>query len=115
MIEAARSPEGILADEYLRRLEQSRKRKDREDLATILIVFEDFAHRDCLDFPREINDLVDGLRELKPDKHRFPFFYPTAGSTFTTRLTHGFVKRSQRAPREQIDKAKWVRREDLRR
>jgi hypothetical protein len=31
------------------------------------------------------------------------------------RLTHGFVKGTQRTPRKEIDVALWIRREDVRR
>lgn len=113
MIEAARSPEGHLADGYLASLEQSRKLKDRDKLVDIVLVFEEYAHTGELAIPRELNDLVDGIREIKVGKHRFPFFYPRADSNFPVRLTHGFLKRTAKTPRQEIDKAKWVRREDL--
>lgn len=113
MIEAAICPDGALADEFLRALEQSRKEKDMELLATILQVFEDFAHRDSLHFPREINDLGDGIREIKPDKSRFPFFAVPGTSNGAVRLTHGFYKKQRFTERYNINKAKWVRKEDL--
>ncbi|MCX5209831.1 hypothetical protein OG689_11095 [Kitasatospora sp. NBC_00240] len=113
MIEAARCRDGCLADQWLAKLEGSRKRQDREALAVIIMVFEDYAHRDSLDFPREINDLRDGIREIKAGSHRFPFFHPRDGSTFASRLTHGFPKRQRFTERQNIDKAIWVRREDL--
>lgn len=113
MIEAAKCPDGYLADQWLAKLEGSRKQQDKQDLADIIMVFEDYAYRDCLDFPREINDLRDGIREIKAGSHRFPFFHPRPGSTFASRLTHGFPKRQRFTERQNISKAIWVRKEDL--
>ncbi|QIY95647.1 hypothetical protein HEP87_18415 [Streptomyces sp. S1D4-11] len=113
MIEAARCPDGCLADDYLTSLERSRKPRDRDKLVDIALVFEEYAHTGELAIPRELNDLVDGIREIKVGKHRFPFFYPRADSKFPVRLTHGFLKGTVETPRQEINKAKWVRREDL--
>ncbi|MFC8778844.1 hypothetical protein [Streptomyces nigra] len=112
MIEAARKTDGSYeCDEFLLKLETSRKRSDRARLADILMVFEDFAYRQ-LTFPREINDLEKGIRELKPGDVRLPFFEVPGTSVGAVRLTHGFIKRSRRTPRGEIRKAVWVREED---
>ncbi|MBT2389926.1 type II toxin-antitoxin system RelE/ParE family toxin [Streptomyces sp. ISL-1] len=114
MIEAARVSDGTYpCDDFLRGLEGSKRKKDRERLAVILIVLEDYAYRRELIFPREINNLKDGIRELKPDKVRLPFFDVPGSKVGAIRLTHGFVKGTQKAPRGEILKALWVRREDL--
>ncbi|WP_143668747.1 hypothetical protein [Streptomyces sp. b62] len=114
MIEAAKVADGTYpCDTFLRGLETSRKRKDRENLAVILMVLEDYAHRRELIFPREINNLEDGIRELKPGKVRLPFFEVPRSTVGAIRLTHGFMKGTRWAPRGEILKAQWVRREDL--
>ncbi|WP_037576828.1 type II toxin-antitoxin system RelE/ParE family toxin [Phaeacidiphilus oryzae] len=113
MIEAAHSPGADLADAYLRDLEHSRSGKKLDQLADIAVVFEEFAHTGELAIPRELNDLVDGLREIKVGKHRFPFFHPRSDTKYPLRLTHGFEKQTEKTPRKHIDKAKWVRRKDL--
>lgn len=99
------------ADEFLVALENSRKPKDRDRLAAILMLFEDYAEGE-LEIPRELNDLRDGVREIKAGDVRLPFFEVDGTKTGAIRLTHGFVKRGEKAPREQIDKASWIRRED---
>ncbi|WP_157876333.1 hypothetical protein [Streptomyces sp. Root264] len=112
MVEAARTVDGSYpCDDFLLELEASKKKKDRERLAVILIVLEDFAHRK-LTFPREINDLEDGIRELKPGDVRLPFFDVPGTKVGAVRLTHGFFKGTPWAPKGEIRKACWVREED---
>lgn len=113
LVEAARTTSGTYpCDEFLRELEISKKKKDRARLAVILIVLEDFAHRRDLTFPREINDLEDGIRELKPGDVRLPFFDVPEAKLGAVRLTHGFFKGTPWAPRKEILRALWVREED---
>ncbi|MFF4311693.1 hypothetical protein [Streptomyces sp. NPDC001507] len=113
MVEAARITDGVyLCDEFLRKLEESKGKKDRARLAVILMVLEDFAHRRELMFPREINDLEDGIRELKPGDVRLPFFDVPGTKVGAVRLTHGFIKRTRWAPMGEIRRARWVREED---
>ncbi|MEV6109647.1 hypothetical protein AB0M28_33805 [Streptomyces sp. NPDC051940] len=114
MIEAARVPEErYLAEEFLSALATSKKSSDRNRLADVLICLEFYSCGGSLEYPREINDLRDGIREFKIGDVRLPFFDVPDSSTDALRLTHGFLKKQQQAPREQIDKAIWVRREDL--
>lgn len=113
MVEAARTTEGdYLCDDFFQSLETSKKKKDRARLADILMVLEDFAHRRELVFPREINDLEDGIRELKPGDVRLPFFDVPGTRVGAVRLTHGFIKGTPWAPRGEILRAKWMREED---
>ncbi|MDH6577570.1 hypothetical protein [Kitasatospora sp. MAP5-34] len=113
MIEAARCPDGMLADQWIAKLERSKSRRDLDRLADIAIVFESFARRGTLEVPRELNELGDGLREIKVGKHRFPFFHLEGSPAGAVRLTHGFLKGTWPTPRGELDKAKWVRRKDL--
>jgi len=113
MIEAARTVNGKSpVDDYLMALERSRKSKDRERVATIAILLEDYADHETLAVPRELNDLRDGIRELKPGDVRLPFFEVGGSRSGAIRLTHGFLKRQRRTPREEIDMAIWVRKQD---
>jgi hypothetical protein len=84
----------------------------------------------------EINDLGEGLWELKIGKVRIPFFEgnctgtgssmgaipklglptnvqpPTTGS-HCARMTHAFEKGTEKTPRREIDRAEGIRREDF--
>lgn len=63
--------------------------------------------------PEKSNTLGDGILELKPtDQVRFPYFYEKG---FSLIITHGFVKKRNTAPPEEIEKAKRLREEYLRR
>ncbi|MFD8112235.1 type II toxin-antitoxin system RelE/ParE family toxin [Streptomyces microflavus] len=112
MIEAARTVDQCLADDYLAGLESSKSTKDQDRLADILIVLETYAHKGHLEIPRELNRLTEDIQELKAGDARLPFFDVTNSNSGAVRLTHGFNKRQQRTPRREINRAKWVKRED---
>ena len=59
-------------------------------------------------------DLSIGLREIKAGPGRFPFYeFTDQRHTVTvTRLTHGFTKGTDETPYKEINKAKWVMRQD---
>lgn len=104
---------------FLRRLEGSRKRGDRDRYADILVRFEQYAEFGELDVPRELNHLVGDLWEIKTASDRLPFFsHSHAGKhEQTVRLTHGFEKSKGRTaqgriPRKHLDRAAWVMRSD---
>ncbi|WP_062345959.1 hypothetical protein [Herbidospora yilanensis] len=114
MIEAARTRAGeCRADDFLRRLEESRQPKDAARLADVLIRMERYAVTGSLAVPRELNNLRDGIREIKAGDVRLPFFEVPGSAADAVRLTSGFIKQSWRAPRKYIDEAIWVRTEDL--
>jgi phage-related protein len=114
MIEAARTVDGASpVDDWLRTLERSRNPKDQRRAAEIAILFEDYADNETLEVPRELNDLRDGIRELKPGDVRLPFFEVPRTRSGAIRLTHGFLKRSWKAPRAEIDRALWGRKQDM--
>jgi Phage derived protein Gp49-like (DUF891) len=98
----------------LRELERSGKRKDIQVLADIAVVFEELGLRGTLVVPRELNELRDGLWEIKVGDLRFPFYEAGDAShpSLAARLTSGFRKKTWRTPRQEIDKALWVMRED---
>ncbi|MFJ9674862.1 type II toxin-antitoxin system RelE/ParE family toxin [Streptomyces sp. NPDC101221] len=114
MIEAARTTEGRFeADEFIADLEKNYKRRGNlQRLADIAIRLEEFAERGTLRVPLQLNHLRNDIYEVKAGDVRLPFFYCTHFTGKTVRLTHGFLKKSQKTPRKHIDKALWVMRED---
>ena len=112
MIEAAMAPrETGGVEEFFRSLEGSPT--GRQQLADIAVRFEAYARDDTLSFPRQINDLADGLRELKVGKIRLPFFETDHLGITAARLTHAFIKKTENTPRQEIDRARWVRGKDI--
>ncbi|GAB3337672.1 hypothetical protein RMN56_10285 [Micromonospora halotolerans] len=114
MVEAARISDGTaLADEFLQKLEK--KRGGLELVAAVAVRFEDIARTGTLEIPRELNELRDDLWEIKAERVRLPFYWTQrAFASKAIRITHGFLKGTWKTPRGEIDKALWVRREDLR-
>ena len=115
VIEAAKTGEGAEPVEaLLQELEKSGKRKDMQLLADMAVVLEEFGLRGTLVVPRELNELRDGLWELKVGELRFPFYTSDDAShpAPAARLTSSFRKRTLRTPRHEIDRALWVMRED---
>ncbi|MCX5352005.1 type II toxin-antitoxin system RelE/ParE family toxin [Streptomyces mirabilis] len=114
MIEAARTTEGRAeADEFIADLERNLKRRGNlQRLADIAIRMEEFAERGTLRVPLQLNHLRDDIYEIKAGDVRLPFFYGTHFVGKTVRLTHGFLKKSQKTPRKHIAKALWVMKED---
>jgi hypothetical protein len=115
MIEAARTLGGAEpVEEYLQKLEHSRRKEDAQRLADMAIVFEEYGQRGTLRIPRELNQLRDELWEIKVGDIRFPFYEVTdeKHSATVARLTGCFPKQTLRTPRREIDKALWVMGED---
>lgn len=70
-------------------------------------------NKDILKNPQKSKPLGDGIFELKPtDQARFPYFYDKEASLI---ITHGFLKKSNKTPIEQIEKAKALRTEFFKR
>lgn len=113
MIEAAVDGDGAArAEIFIDRLGASRVGKDLIRLTDSLIRLEDFARTGSLDIPRELNDLRDGIKEIKVGDVRWLFYEPAPRACASVRLTHAFLKGTQRTPRREIDLALWIRRED---
>ena len=112
LVEAARVIDGREpALEFMATLGEGKK-KDLERLASLMFRIEHYARYGELVIPRELNELRDGLWEVKAGDVRMIFFAADHSDRGAIRLTNGFVKSSQRTPRREIDTAIWVRRED---
>jgi phage-related protein len=116
MIEAARISDGSSpADEFLTALVSRRNFRDLgiSRAADVAVRFEDFARTGNLLIPRELRELREGIWEIKVGKVRLPFFWLTEPyESRAVRLTHGFIKSTDKTPRGEMDRAVWVRRED---
>lgn len=114
MIEAARTRDGKAeADLFIGQMEVDRKKKGNlRRLADIAIRMEEFSDRGTLRVPMQLNQLTDDLHEIKAGDVRLPFYYCSHYTGKTVRLTHGFLKKSQKAPRKEIGKGLWIIRED---
>lgn len=94
-------------------------REHPNDLADVLMRFEELARTGQLTIPYEMRALIDGIWEIKTSEVRIPFFWLQQPHNSTAvRLTHGFMKSKGRTaegrtPRKHINKAKWVREVDL--
>ena len=100
------------ADEFLVGLESSRSKSGLRRLADIVLRFEEFATTGHLEIPRELNFLRGDVWEVKIGSDRLPFYYGSDGDVATVRMTHGFVKRTDKTPRREIDKAEAIARID---
>jgi hypothetical protein len=115
IIEAARVRTGNEpVEELLVRLENSRRSEDTQRLAGVAIQLEAYAQEGTLEIPRELNHLRDDLWEIKAGDARLTFYKVTDDlhPVPVARLTSGFIKKQERAPRREIDKGLWVIRED---
>lgn len=91
-------------------------KRNRELLADLAIRLEEYCETGTLEVPRELNVLVPGeVWEFKVGTLRAPFFKCNDGHPPVSRITHGFFKRTPRTPRGEIDRARAIRREDLKR
>jgi hypothetical protein len=102
------------AEEFIAGLMASGKARDLRRLADAAQILKDYAIAGDLEIPRELNDLRGELRELKAGDVRLPFYEFTDEShpKTVTRITSGFLKKQDKAPRGEIDKGLWVMRED---
>jgi hypothetical protein len=115
IIEAARLLDGTEpVEELLARMEASKKKQDEQRRADTAILLEEYAREGTLETPRSLNHLRDELWEIKPGDVRLTFYELTdpLHSVHITRLTTGFIKRQELAPRSEIDRGLWVIRED---
>lgn len=96
-------------------LSLNRKKKTQDQLVDILMRLEDFASTGTLKVPRELNHLKDELWEIKAGKVRLPFYYTDPETCGHIRVTHGFLKASQKTPLKEMDRGCAIIREDKKR
>jgi phage-related protein len=114
-IEAALDKDGVgQAGAFLDELAAGSDRQ-RDLVSDMLIRLETFARTGKLIVPRELNYLRGDLWEVKAGTLRLPFYYRKEASCGQVRLTHGFVKRSERTPRREMDRGEAIIREDQQR
>lgn len=90
--------------------------RNRAVIADLAVRLEEYCETGSLEIPRELNILIQGeLWEFKVGKLRVPFFRASPGSPGTVRLTHHFFKKTKFTPRRELDRAKAIMREDLKR
>jgi len=113
-IEAARDRDGEEAfNAWVQSIVGGSNAAHRELLYDLAIRWEHYCKTGSLPVPRELNDLGDGIWEFKIGTLRVPFFAINDNIQGTDRVTHGFIKRSRKAPRPEIRRALAIRREDL--
>lgn len=103
-----------LAEDFLNRLAGG-KDADRDRYADILVRVETFARTGTLVVPRELNHLSGDLWEIKAGTVRLPFYYRKQQTCGQVRVTHGFLKRTPKTPRKEIDLGLAILREDMKR
>jgi hypothetical protein len=111
VIEAARTLEGEEpAEEYLAKLEKSRRPAALRRLADVAIVLNEYAREGRLRIPLEMNHLQGDLWEIKVGDTRLPFYElnDALHDTIATRLTHGFKKGQWPTPKGEIRKGRWI-------
>jgi phage-related protein len=85
--------------------------RNLSDKLKLMALFEragdlaDFRH------PEKFGDLGDGLYELKSFQIRMPFAYAKKERGMLL-ITHGFIKKKNKTPREEIDRARRILEED---
>lgn len=95
---------------FLQKLLDGRIRGARSDhFFDLMVRIEDYCRTGHLSIPDEMNDLGDGIWELKRHNLRVAFFIANSD---VSRATHGFRKGTKKTPLGEIDKAKAIRRED---
>lgn len=96
------------ADEYLMELRGSKSKTKRRRIADLAVVFEEYAFEGELEVPLQLNQLRGEIWEFKTAADRLPFYECNDGSAKAIRMTHGFMKKTQKTPRREIDKAEAI-------
>jgi hypothetical protein len=111
IVEAAQTLNGDEpAEDYLAKLETSRRPAALRRLADIAIVLNEYAREGQLRIPLELNQLQDDLWEIKVGDTRLPFyeFQDSVHGSMVTRLTHGFKKGQWPTPKGEIRRGMWI-------
>jgi len=111
IVEAARTLEGVEpVEQYLAKLESSRRDASLARLADVALTLEEYSRLGTLRIPLQLNRLRGRLWEIKVGSARFPFYDlgDSRHMSKVVRLTHGFTKRQMATPRKEIDRGLWV-------
>lgn len=83
-----------------------------EDQAKLMWLFKLLADEGKISNPEKFGNLKEGFFEFKSYQIRMPCCYLPGGLVL---ITHGFLKKRDRTPREQIERAKRIFEEDQQR
>ena len=83
----------------------------RPDKAKLMALFQIAGDHGKFHNPEKFGDLGDGLYELKSFQIRMPFTY-AKGERGLILITHGFVKKRDKTPKEEIARAWRIYEED---
>jgi phage-related protein len=81
------------------------------DKAKLMALFRIAGDQGQFRNPEKFGDLGDGLYEFKSFQIRMPFAYAKKERGLIL-ITHGFIKKKDRTPKEEIDRAWRIYRED---
>lgn len=76
----------------------------------VIVLFRKYGEQGKISNEEQFKNLEDGLWEFKRFKIRFICFFHIGGRVI---LTHGFIKKRDKTPREEIERAKRFRAEFL--
>jgi phage-related protein len=82
------------------------------DKAKLMKLFEMLGEHGKITNPEKFGDLGDGFREFKSHQIRMPCHFAKGGLVL---VTHGFIKQRDKAPKEEIARAKRIFQEDCER
>lgn len=84
----------------------------KSDQAKLMTLFQMIGDHGSISNPEKFGDLKGGLWEFKSHQIRMPFGYAPPPERGVIVISHGFIKKSQKTPPEQIARAKRILSED---
>lgn len=102
----AQTGSGCPAGEFFDALEDS-------DKAKLMALFRLLGDQGRISNPEKFGSLGGGLYEFKSHQIRMPFAYARHERGLVI-ISHGFIKKRDKAPKEEIDRAKRILEEDAR-
>lgn len=82
---------------------------EKADRARLMALFT-MAGRGCFKNKEKFGDLGKGLYEFKSFQIRMPYAYAPERAVIV--ISHGFIKKRDKAPKEEIDRARRILEED---
>jgi len=102
----AQTGSGCPAGEFFDALEDS-------DKAKLMALFRLLGDQGGISNPEKVGRLGEGLYEFKSFQIRMPFAYARHERRLVI-ISHGFIKKRDKAPKEEIERAKRILEEDAR-